>query len=207
MHPDVIVVDHHDSYTWNLVHLVARVTGVLPRVVQHDEVTAEEVLAHSHVVLSPGPGHPAVHADFSVGNAVLLDGNRPVLGVCLGMQGLVTAYGGTVRRLPPAHGDVATVRHDGAGVFSGLPQGFAAVRYHSLGAVSLPDGLVATAWSEDGVVMGVRHASLPLEGVQFHPESVLSEHGEDLVRNFLRTTPRPSPPPLRSSGQRRGDPG
>ena len=81
------------------------------------------------------------------------------------------------------------------------------MRYHSLGAVSLPDELVATAWSEDGVVMGVRHASLPLEGVQFHPESVLSEHGEALVRNFLRTTPRPSPPPVRSSGQRRGDPG
>jgi len=183
--PDVIVVDHHDSYTWNLVHLLARVSGVLPRVVQHDEVTPEDVLRHSHVVLSPGPGHPAERADFSVGTAVLLEASRPVLGVCLGMQGLVTAYGGTVRRLPPAHGEVAAVRHDGAGVFAGLPQGFAAVRYHSLGAVELPDGLVATAWSEDGVVMGVRHESLPLEGVQFHPESVLSEHGEDLVRSFL----------------------
>ena len=207
MQPDVIVVDHHDSYTWNLVHLVARVTGVLPRVVQHDEVTVDEVLRHSHVVLSPGPGHPDTRADFAVGPEVLRAGTRPVLGVCLGMQGLVTAYGGTVRRLPPAHGEVAAVRHDGAGVFAGLPQGFAAVRYHSLGAVTLPDELVATAWSEDGVVMGVRHASLPLEGVQFHPESVLSAHGEDLVRNFLSTTPRRSSPPLRSSEQRRGDPG
>lgn len=207
MQPDVIVVDHHDSYTWNLVHLVASVTGVLPRVVQHDEVTAEEVLRHSHVVLSPGPGHPETRADFAVGPEVLRAGTRPVLGVCLGMQGLVTAYGGTVRRLPPAHGEVAAVRHDGAGVFAGLPQGFAAVRYHSLGAVTLPSALVATAWSEDGVVMGVRHRSLPLEGVQFHPESVLSEHGEDLVRNFLSTTPRRSSPPLRSSEQRRGDPG
>jgi len=184
--PDVIVVDHHDSYTWNLVHLIARVTGVLPWVVQHDEVSAEEVLRHSHVVLSPGPGHPSSSADFAVGPEVLRAGTRPVLGVCLGMQGLVTAYGGTVRRLPPAHGEVATVRHDGAGVFAGVPQDFAAVRYHSLGAVSLPSSLVATAWSEDGVVMGVRHSSLPLEGVQFHPESVLSEHGADLVRNFLR---------------------
>ncbi|HSF37095.1 MAG TPA: aminodeoxychorismate/anthranilate synthase component II [Nocardioides sp.] len=186
MQPDVIVVDHHDSYTWNLVHLVASVTGALPRVVQHDEVTVEEVLRHSHVVLSPGPGHPDTSADFAVGPEVLRAGTRPVLGVCLGMQGLVTAYGGTVRRLPPAHGDVAAVRHDGEGVFDGLPQGFAAVRYHSLGAVTLPDELVATAWSEDGVVMGVRHRSLPLEGVQFHPESVLSEHGESIVRNFLR---------------------
>ncbi len=185
MTPDVIVVDHHDSYTWNLVHLVAQVTGVLPRVVQHDEVTPDEVLRHSHVVLSPGPGHPAVPADFSVGEAVLLDGTRPVLGVCLGMQGLVTAYGGTVARVVPAHGDVASVRHDGRGVFAGLPQGFAAVRYHSLAALALPTDLVATAWSEDGVVMGVRHRSLPLEGVQFHPESILSEHGEAIVRSFL----------------------
>ncbi|WP_322920486.1 anthranilate synthase component II [Nocardioides renjunii] len=185
MTPDVIVVDHHDSYTWNLVHLVARVTGVLPRVVQHDEVTVEDVLAHSHVVLSPGPGHPADPADFSVGAAAVRAGSRPVLGVCLGMQGLVTAYGGTVTRLEPAHGEVATIRHDGAGVFDGVPQDFAAVRYHSLGAVALPPGLVATAWSEDGVVMGVRHVDLPLEGVQFHPESVLSEHGEAIVRNFV----------------------
>ena len=203
----MIVVDHHDSYTWNLVHLVASVTGLLPRVVQHDEVDVDDVLRHSHVVLSPGPGHPAVATDFSVGTAVLLDGSRPVLGVCLGMQGLVTAYGGTVERLTPAHGDVAAVRHDGAGVFAGLPQDFAAVRYHSLGAVDLPDDLVATAWSEDGVVMGVRHVALPLEGVQFHPESVLSTYGAELVRNFLDTTPRPSAPPLRSSGRRRGDPG
>jgi anthranilate synthase/aminodeoxychorismate synthase-like glutamine amidotransferase len=185
VHPDVIVVDHHDSYTWNLVHLVARVTGVLPRVVQHDEVEPDDVLRHSHVVLSPGPGHPSSPADFAVGPEVLRAGTRPVLGVCLGMQGLVTTYGGTVRRLAPAHGEVATIEHDGNGVFVGVPQGFDAVRYHSLGAVSLPSSLVATAWSEDGVVMGVRHATLPLEGVQFHPESVLSSHGEDLVRNFL----------------------
>jgi anthranilate synthase/aminodeoxychorismate synthase-like glutamine amidotransferase len=183
--PDVIVVDHHDSYTWNLVHLVAQVTGVLPRVVQHDEVTPEDVLGHSHVVLSPGPGHPAVPADFSVGAAVLLAGTRPVLGVCLGMQGMVTAYGGTVARGRPPHGEVAVIDHDGAGLLAGLPQGFAAVRYHSLAALELPPALVATAWSEDGVVMGVRHRSLPLEGVQFHPESVLSEHGVALVRNFL----------------------
>lgn len=185
MTPDVIVVDHHDSYTWNLVHLVARVTGVLPRVVQHDEVEPDDVLRHSHVVLSAGPGHPADPADFAVGDAVLRAGTRPVLGVCLGMQGLVTAYGGTVSRVSPAHGEVASIRHDDAGVLAGLPQPFEAVRYHSLAALVLPADLVATAWSEDGVVMGVRHVSLPLEGVQFHPESVLSEHGETLVRNFL----------------------
>jgi len=183
--PDVIVVDHHDSYTWNLVHLVAGVTGVLPTVVQHDEVEPHDVLTHTHVILSPGPGHPGVPADFSIGNAVLRAGTRPVLGVCLGMQGLVTAYGGVVDRVSPAHGDVATIRHDGLGVFVGLPASFEAVRYHSLAATSLPDALVATAWSADGVVMGVRHRSLPLEGVQFHPESILSAHGVAMIANFL----------------------
>jgi anthranilate synthase/aminodeoxychorismate synthase-like glutamine amidotransferase len=186
--PDVVVVDHHDSYTWNLVHLVAAVTGRLPAVVQHDETTLEALLSYSHVLLSPGPGHPAVAADFSVGREVLADGSVPVLGVCLGMQGLVTTYGGTVDRHPPAHGEVARIEHDGRGVFTALPQGFAAVRYHSLAAVVLPDVLEASAWTgedEHRVVMGVRHRTLPLEGVQFHPESILSEHGAGLVANFL----------------------
>ncbi|WP_372727772.1 aminodeoxychorismate/anthranilate synthase component II [Nocardioides sp.] len=187
--PDVVVVDHHDSYTWNLVHLVASVTGRLPRVVQHDEVDADDVLRHSHVLLSPGPGRPDRATDFAVGGEVLRRAARPVLGVCLGMQGLVTAYGGTVARIAPAHGEVAEIAHDAAGVLRGLPQGFRAVRYHSLAAVELPPCLVATAHcrGSDGtpVVMGVRHESLPLEGVQFHPESILSEHGARLVGNFL----------------------
>lgn len=182
---DVVVVDHHDSYTWSLVHLVAAVTGSLPRVVQHDEAAAADVLAHSHVVLSPGPGHPGVPGDFAVGREVLADGRVPVLGVCLGMQGLVTAYGGRVERHPPAHGRVSAIDHDGRGAFRGLPPGFRAVRYHSLAAVDVPADLEVTARAEDGVVMGVRHRSLPLEGVQFHPESVLSEHGARLVANFL----------------------
>jgi anthranilate synthase/aminodeoxychorismate synthase-like glutamine amidotransferase len=183
--PDVVVVDHHDSYTWNLVHLLASVTGVLPRVVEHDEVTAAEVLAHEYVVLSPGPGTPDEPRDFAVGREVLRAGTRPVLGVCLGMQGLVTAYGGVVDRVEPAHGDLTLVHHDGLGVFAGVPQDFMAVRYHSLAALEVPDELVVTARGEDGTVMGVRHSTLPLEGVQFHPESVLSEHGALLVANFL----------------------
>ena len=186
--PDVVVVDHHDSYTWNLVHLVARVTGVLPTVVQHDEVAAAEVLTHSHVLLSPGPGHPADVADFAVGREVLRSGRRPVLGVCLGMQGLVLAYGGTVERVPPAHGELAEVAHDGRGVFAGLPQPFTAVRYHSLAAVDVPDELEVTA-TAGGVGMGVRHRTLPLEGVQFHPESILTEHGHALVANWLGVAP------------------
>lgn len=178
------MVDHHDSYTWNLVHLVAGVTGVLPDVVEHDDPGAlEAARAASHVVLSPGPGHPADPTDFALGSAVFaLD--RPVLGVCLGMQALVTAYGGTVARVEPAHGAVAAVAHDGTGVLAGLPQDFAAVRYHSLAAVEVPDELLVNA-TADGVVMGVRHRVLPLHGVQFHPESILSEHGRQMVATFL----------------------
>jgi anthranilate synthase component 2 len=187
--PRVVVVDHHDSYTWNLVHLVAGVTGRLPEVVQHDATTAAHVLSFDHVVLSPGPGHPADPADFSVGREVLLAGTVPVLGVCLGMQGLVTAYGGLVERVEPAHGEVAEVSHDGSGVFAGLPSPYAAVRYHSLAATRVPPDLLVTATCSDAthgeVVMGVRHRALPLHGVQFHPESVLSEHGAHLVATFL----------------------
>ncbi len=193
MNPDVVVVDHHDSYTQNLVHLLAEVTGALPRVLQHDETTAAEVLAHSHVLLSPGPGSPTEPRDFAVGRAVLAAGTRPVLGVCLGMQGLVAAYGGRVGRVEPAHGEVARIEHDGRGVFAGLPQGFAAVRYHSLAALAVPEALAVTAHSDDGTVMGVRHRRLPLEGVQFHPESILSEHGAALLASWLRAADAPAP--------------
>ncbi|MFG1926949.1 anthranilate synthase component II [Cryptosporangium sp. NPDC048952] len=182
---DVLVVDHHDSYTWNLVHLIADVTGRWPDVAQHDELAPADTRSRSHIVLSPGPGRPDDPADFRAGADILRYGRIPVLGVCLGLQGLVTAYGGKVRPIEPAHGEVATIAHDGRGVFRGLPADFQAVRYHSLAATVIPLCLMATAWSEDGTVMGVRHRSRPLEGVQFHPESALSEHGQLLIANFL----------------------
>ena len=201
----VVVVDHHDSYTWNLVHLVAGVTGTLPAVVQHDEVVVGDLGAFSHVVLSPGPGRPDEPRDFALGRAVFELG-RPVLGVCLGMQALVHLYGGHVGQVEPAHGEVASVEHDGSGAFAGLPSPFAAVRYHSLAVLDLPDVLRPTAWCADpaptwgserrvpqlvtgqrdgAVLMGVEHRDLPLWGVQFHPESVLTEHGPRLLANFL----------------------
>jgi anthranilate synthase/aminodeoxychorismate synthase-like glutamine amidotransferase len=190
MTPRVVVVDHHDSYTYNLVHLVAAVTGELPEVVEHDEVRPGDVLSggFTHIVLSPGPGSPDDERDFSVGRAVLREASVPVLGVCLGMQGLVSVYGGRVRQVPPAHGEVAVVTHDGSGIFARVPNPFRAVRYHSLAAVALPGVLIANAWcdSEAGpVVMGVAHREKPLWGVQFHPESILTEHGETMLRNFL----------------------
>ena len=186
--PRVVVVDHHHSYTWNLVHLVAAVTGDLPVVVEHDEVVVEDLAGFTHVVLSPGPGSPDDLLDFTVGREVLRRAAVPVLGVCLGMQGLVSVYGGHVGPVEPAHGEVARVRHAGHALFDGVPSPFDAVRYHSLAALSVVDPLVETAWCDgtDGpVVMGVAHREKPLWGVQFHPESILTSHGERLVRNFL----------------------
>jgi anthranilate synthase component II len=180
----VLVVDHHDSYTWNVVHLIAGVTGELPDVVEHDQPGVLDLAEqYTHLVLSPGPGHPEDPADFALGRDVFGLG-KPVLGVCLGMQALVTAYGGTVGRVDPAHGEVATVNHDGSGVFRDLPTPLSMVRYHSLAALDVPDELQVNATAA-GVVMGVAHRALPLHGVQFHPESILSEHGARLVANFL----------------------
>ncbi|MBB3039215.1 anthranilate synthase component II [Hoyosella altamirensis] len=189
--PRVVVVDHYDSYTWNLAHLIAGVTGVLPDVVLHDRTTAEHVLSFDHVVLSAGPGHPDNPADFGVGGEVLRAGSVPVLGICLGMQGLVTTYGGHVEEIPPAHGQVCPVDHQGRGPFDGLPSPLEAVRYHSLAATRVGPDLEVTATCRDPqlgrVVMGVSHRTRPLHGVQFHPESILSEFGRQIVANFLAT--------------------
>jgi len=193
----VVVVDHYDSYTWNLAHLIAEVTGTLPTVVPHDRTTAEHVGSFDHVVLSPGPGHPDDPAGFAIGKEVLRTARVPVLGVCLGMQGLVTTFGGRVERIPPAHGQVSPVDHTGDGVFAGLPSPFAAVRYHSLAATRLAPELAVTAVCNDpvagAVVMGIRHRTRPLHGVQFHPESILSEFGKRLMANFLSLGDRTAP--------------
>jgi anthranilate synthase component II len=197
--PRVVVVDHYDSYTWNLVHLIAAVTGELPLVVEHDKVGLDDLAEFTHLVLSPGPGHPADPSFFALG-ADVFELGLPLLGVCLGMQGLVTAYGGEVGRIAPAHGEVAPISHNGEGVFEGLPNPFEAVRYHSLAALVVPDVLEVTATTGD-VVMGVRHREKPLWGVQFHPESILTQHGSQMIANFLFTPRNRS---LRS--RLRGDP-
>lgn len=178
----VLVVDHHDSYVWNLVHLIAGVTGAMPDLIEHDaEVHVDD---YTHVVLSPGPGHPTDPRDFAL-QARAFDHDRPVLGVCLGMQALVANYGGTVAAIEPAHGVVASIEHDDR-LFRGIPQGFAAVRYHSLAAVELSDEVTPIAWAADSrVVMAVRHRHRPQVGVQFHPESILSEYGAAIIENFL----------------------
>lgn len=183
--PRVVVVDHYDSYTWNLAHLIASVTRSLPSVVDHDRVSLAQLAGYSHVVLSPGPGDPGCRLDFAVGREVLLHSEVPVLGVCLGMQGLVTAYGGEVAAVEPAHGEVDDVTHGGTGLFDGVPSPFEVVRYHSLAAVRVPSPLEVIARVGDGTVMAVRHRDRPLVGVQFHPESVLTTYGERIIANFL----------------------
>jgi anthranilate synthase/aminodeoxychorismate synthase-like glutamine amidotransferase len=175
----VLVVDHHDSYTYNLVHLVAKVTGALPDVIQHDDQQAEQRWheGYSHIVLSPGPGTVQYAGDFAVGRKIIATSEIPVLGVCLGMQGMVDVLGGKVGVVEPAHGDVALVHHTGEGVFASVPPEFAAVRYHSQAALDVPHSLTVTAWCDDAggrIVMGVQHVSRPLHGVQFHPESILT---------------------------------
>jgi len=186
----VLVIDNYDSFVYNLVQYLGEL-GAEPVVHRHDAVTLEEMdaLAPDAVLISPGPGRPE---DAGLSNAAIDHfGSRgvPVLGVCLGLQCIGQLYGGEVVRAPRVmHGKTSEVRHRGAGVFRGLPNPLTATRYHSLVVArdSIPDSLEITAESEDGLVMGLRHWELPVEGVQFHPESILTDAGHDLLRNFLR---------------------
>ncbi|MDQ4033148.1 MAG: aminodeoxychorismate synthase component I [Actinomycetota bacterium] len=183
-----LLIDNYDSYTYNLYQLLAQVYGVEPVVVSNDDPGYHrlDIRKFDGAVISPGPGRPASRRDFGYSHNILHQAELPVLGVCLGHQGLGLVAGAEIRRAPqPRHGHLTTVHHLGDGVFAGMPQGFTAVRYHSLCvADSLPPELEATAWAEDGVIMGLRHRDLPWWGVQFHPESFCTEHGAQLVANF-----------------------
>ena len=183
----ILLIDNYDSFTYNLAHLFGQLgADVLVR--RNDAIDPEEAerLAPSHLVISPGPGRPdAAGATLELVRS--LSPRVPVLGVCLGHQAIVEAFGGDVgpaREL--VHGKTTTVRHDGRGLFRGVPQDFEAGRYHSLAATRVPAALEISATAPDGEIMGVRHRELPLEGVQFHPESVLTPVGRDLARNFLQ---------------------
>jgi anthranilate synthase/aminodeoxychorismate synthase-like glutamine amidotransferase len=181
----ILLIDNYDSFTYNLAHLFGAL-GAEVKVLRNDEIDADgaERLAPSHLVVSPGPGRPA-DAGASIEIVQRLS-STPTLGVCLGHQAIVEAFGGEVgyaREL--LHGKASAVRHDGTGLFTELPEPFDAGRYHSLAATRLPDELEPTAYADDGEVMAVRHRSLPIVGVQFHPESVLTPEGPVLARNFL----------------------
>ena len=182
----ILLIDNYDSFTYNLAHLFGAL-GVEVKVVRNDEIDLDDAerLAPSHLVVSPGPGRPA-DAGVSVDIVRRFGATIPTLGVCLGHQAIVEAFGGEVGYAKELlHGKASPVKHDGTGLFTDLPQPFDAGRYHSLAATRLPDVLEPTAYAEDGEVMAVRHRTLPVVGVQFHPESVLTPDGPVLARNFL----------------------
>src|SRR5574340_169477 len=184
----LLMIDNYDSFTYNLVQYFAEL-GADVVVRRNDEVTVEQIreMNPQHIVISPGPCTPS-EAGVSVEAIKQFAGKIPILGVCLGHQSIGQAFGGKIVHAKQLmHGKTSAIRHNNAGVFRGLPNPFQATRYHSLviERASLPDCLEITAWTDDGEIMGVRHKTLAIEGVQFHPESILTEHGHQLLRNFL----------------------
>jgi para-aminobenzoate synthetase len=184
-----LLIDNYDSFTFNLQHLLAAELGELPTVCRNDEIPFDALRRDEFraVVISPGPGRPEVAADFGGCRKAILEFDLPILGVCLGHQGLATAFGGAIEPAPaPVHGEATVIRHKGAPMFAGVPESFEAVRYHSwVVAEPLPACLEVTARSEDGAVMGLVHRERPIWGVQFHPESIGTEVGAAIVRNFV----------------------
>ena len=188
----IAVVDNYDSFTYNLVQYLGEL-GVEPSVFRNDEVTVNELGRFDGIVISPGPGTPD---DAGVSTQAIreLTGKAVILGVCLGHQCLGQAFGGRVIRNEPAHGQTSWIRHDNSGVLAGVTDPFEATRYHSLivERASVPDELVITAWTPDGIVMGLRHVKHPTYGVQFHPESVLTKEGKKILANFVRRSEKKS---------------
>ena len=184
----LLMIDNYDSFTYNLVQYFGEL-GEDVRVYRNDAITLGEIarLNPERIVISPGPGNPS-QAGVSLGVIREFAGKIPLLGVCLGHQSIGEAFGGKVVHAKKLmHGKVSPVRHNDVGVFRGLPNPVTCTRYHSLAVEreSLPECLEITAWTEDGEIMGLRHKTLAVEGVQFHPESILTEHGHDMLKNFL----------------------
>jgi anthranilate synthase component 2 len=184
----LLMIDNYDSFTYNIVQYFGEL-GEEVRTVRNDEITLNDIntLRPDRICISPGPKSP-VDAGVSVDVLKQFGGKLPILGVCLGHQAIGEAFGGKVVRAKEVmHGKTSLIAHTGEGVFKGLPSPFTVIRYHSLAIerASLPDCLEVTAWTDDGEIMGVRHKAFDIEGVQFHPESILSEHGHALFKNFL----------------------
>ena len=188
----LLMIDNYDSFTYNIVQYFGEL-GAEVEVFRNDEITVDAIQAKldagqlDRLVVSPGPRSP-LEAGISVATIQHFAGKVPILGVCLGHQAIGTAFGGTIVRAKELmHGKTSMINTTGAGVFAGLPEQFTINRYHSLAIEksSIPDVLEITAWTDDGEIMGVRHKTLPIEGVQFHPESILTEHGHAMLKNFL----------------------
>ncbi len=196
----IVIIDNYDSFAYNLYQHLGELTGVQPRVWRNDKVTLNEILEYkpTHAIISPGPGTPEDPAYFGVSGSVISTLGRtvPVLGVCLGHQGIAVAFGGRVVPAPCVmHGKTSDVAHEGTGLFEGLPSPMRVMRYHSLmiDSSSLPSELRVTSRTADGLIMSVVHDRYPIAGVQFHPESIGTEHGMHLLSNFLAWEPRNTP--------------
>lgn len=182
--PRVLMIDNVDSFTFMLVDYL-RVAGAEVTVARNDAVSVDQAVGHDAVVISPGPGAPADAGQSVAIAAACVAAHVPLLGICLGHQALALACGSTVERCPPIHGKVASVSHDASGLFAGLPSPFNATRYHSLSVPDPHPPLVANGWSMEGTVMAMRHVEAPAHGLQFHPESVASQHGRAMIAAFL----------------------
>ena len=182
----LLMVDNDDSFTFMLVD-VLRVAGAQVRVVRASETSVGEAMADAvdGIILSPGPGHPRDAPTAIAIAAACIKAERPLLGICLGHQAIALSGGGTIRRVAPVHGMSNAVFHHGEGLFAGLPARFNTTRYHSLAVDILPAGFTANAWSEEGTIMGLSHRTAPIHGLQFHPESIASEHGPALIKAFV----------------------
>ncbi|HYE29269.1 MAG TPA: aminodeoxychorismate/anthranilate synthase component II [Allosphingosinicella sp.] len=188
--PKLLVLDNYDSFTWNIVHYLREI-GAEVRVERNDALGAAEALASGAdaFLISPGPGRPEDAGESLALVAACAEARRPLLGICLGHQAIALHFGGRIVRAPAAvHGKTSAVRHDGSGLFQGLPSPLVAARYHSLTVApdSVPSCLTANADAEDGTIQGLRHTDLPIHGIQFHPESVASEKGHELLANFAQ---------------------
>lgn len=188
---DIIVIDNYDSFTWNIVEYISAITDREIEVYRNDKVTIQDLqrFAPKLIVISPGPGHPESDAGISSEAIAAFAGKIPIMGVCMGQQCMFTVFGGKVEQTGEIlHGKTSLVKHDGKGIYAGVPQNIAVTRYHSLAGTkaTLPDCLETTCWTDNGVIMGVRHRKYAIEGVQFHPESILSESGKMLFENFLK---------------------
>jgi para-aminobenzoate synthetase len=185
----ILIIDNYDSFTYNLFQQVASIKKCIPDVFKNDEISYDEIVAKDYdcIIISPGPGWPGVKEDFGVCADVLLRSNKPVLGVCLGHQGMAHYAGGKVTHAPePFHGRLTPIYHNDSGLFKGLPQGFNIVRYHSLVVADpLPKDFKKSAWTKDGIIMGIEHETKPFFGIQYHPESISTEFGNEVIAKFL----------------------
>jgi len=186
----ILIIDNYDSFTYNLYQLIGKLDPDII-VKRNDEITIEEIrqLKPDRIVISPGPGNPINSKDFGICNDVIMElkGEIPILGVCLGHQGIFAAFGGEIRRSKPVHGKLSKITHTNKGIFKGVENSLEAARYHSLicDEKSLPECIEITARTEDGIIMGIKHCDSPVYGLQFHPESIGTKQGLKIIKNFL----------------------